>query len=100
MLYVVNQRRYLTAAADEALALMYEIETAARMKHTGIVNNTNLGSETTLEIVDASAEFASEIAEKSGLPLMFTTCPEEIAEFSEDENIYPVKVYVKPMWEK
>jgi hypothetical protein len=31
---------------------------------------------------------------------MFTTCPEDIAEFSENEDIYPVKIYVKPLWEK
>lgn len=100
MFYVINQRRYLTAASDEALSLMYEIETASRMKHTAVVNNTNLGSETTLEIVEESAEFASEVAEKAGLPLLFTTCPEELAEFSENEDIFPVKVYVKPLWEK
>lgn len=98
--YVINQRRYLTQTPDEVLGLMYEIEAAARMKHTAIVNNTNLGSETTLEIVEASEEFAAETAERAGLPLAFTTCPEELAEFSENENIFPIKVYVKPLWEK
>nr|MDE5740893.1 P-loop NTPase [Oscillospiraceae bacterium] len=42
MLYVVNCRRFLTSTAEEALSLMYEIESAAGMKHTAIVNNTNL----------------------------------------------------------
>ena len=100
MLYVINQRRYLTSSADEVIELMHEIETAARMKHTAIVNNTNLGNETTLEIVADSAEFASETAEKAGLPLIFTTCPENIAELCDNEDIYPVKVYVKPLWEQ
>jgi len=31
--------------------LMYEIEGAARIKHTAIVNNPNLGCETSLEII-------------------------------------------------
>ena len=70
------------------------------MKHTAIVNNSNLGNETTLELIEASEEFASETSEKAGIPLMFTTCPEDIAEFSENEDIYPVKIYVKPLWEK
>lgn len=100
MIYVINKYRYLTNTADEVLALMYEIETAARMKHTAIVNNSNLGNETTLELIEASEEFASETSEKAGIPLMFTTCPEDIAEFSENEDIYPVKIYVKPLWEK
>ncbi|CDF02789.1 uncharacterized protein BN739_01958 [Ruminococcus sp. CAG:624] len=100
MIYVINKYRYLTHTADEVLALMSEIETAARMKHTAIVNNSNLGSETTAETVANSAEFAAETAERAGIPLLFTTCPEDIAEFSENENIYPIKIYVKPLWEK
>lgn len=100
MLYVINQRRYLTSTSDEVTGLMHEIEAAARMKHTAIVNNTNLGSETTACVVEGSLEFACETAEKSGLPLMFTTCPEELAELCEAEDIFPVKVYVKPLWEQ
>ena len=100
MLYVINQRRFLTSTADEALALMYEIEAAARMKHTGIVNNTNLGEETTAAVVDQSEEFAAEAAMKAGLPLVFTTCPESEAELSFNENLFPVKVYVKPLGER
>ncbi len=100
MLYVINQRRYLTATADEATELMLEIEQASRMKHTAVVNNTNLGNETSAGIVDASAGFASEVSEKAGIPLAFTTCPENCAEFSENEDLFPVRVYVKPVWER
>lgn len=100
MLYVINQRRYLTSTTNEVTGLMREIETAARMKHTAIVNNTNLGNETNLEIIYASLEFAEETAEKTKLPVMYTTCPEEIAEFCEIDDVFPVKVYVKPLWEQ
>lgn len=99
MFYVINQRRYLTATLDETVSLMYEIENASRMKHTAIVNNTNLGKETTLEIIEDSEEFASEISVKTGLPIVFTTFPEEFAELTENPDAYPVKVYVKPIWE-
>ncbi|MCM1505750.1 MAG: P-loop NTPase [Ruminococcus flavefaciens] len=99
MFYVINQRRYLTATPDEAIKLMYEIENASRMKHTAIVNNTNLGNETTLEIVESSEEFASEISVRTGLPVVFTTFPEECAELTDNPEAYPVKIYVKPLWE-
>ena len=99
MFYVINQRRYLTANPDETVSLMYEIENASRMKHTAIVNTTNLGKETTLEIVESSEEFASEVSVKTGLPVVFTTFPEEIAELTDNPDAYPVKVYVKPIWE-
>ena len=99
MFYVINQRRTLTSNADEATALMYEIETASRMKHTAVINNTNLGYETTLDIIEESAAFAAEVAEKTGLPLKYTTCPEELCELT-DKDYFPVKVYVKLPWDK
>ena len=100
MFYVINQRRYLTDNADSAVALMYEIETAARMKHTAIVNNTNLGNETNADILDSSAEFAGEISQKTGLLVRFTTCPENIVSDVKTKDIFTVKVYVKPIWER
>lgn len=99
MLYVVNQRRYFTENSGEAVSLMFEIEKAARMKHTAVVNNTNLGSETTPEIIGRSADFAKQTADAAGLPLAFTTCPEELCELMDIKDIFPVKVYVKPLWD-
>lgn len=98
MLYVINQRRNLTETSDSAFELMYEIEQASRMKHTAVVNNTNLGCETTAEIIEASADFANEVAEKTGIPLAFTAYPCELCSFPENEKYFPVKVYVKPLW--
>ena len=99
MFYVINQRRYLTSTPDEAVKLMYEIENASRMRHTAIVNNTNLGKETTVEIVEKSAEFAGEISVRTGLPVKFTTYPEECTEITDNPSAYPIKIYVKPLWE-
>lgn len=99
MYYVVNQRRYLTENSDEAVQLLYEIEAAARMKHTAIVNNTNLGCETSAEVIRNSGRFAEEISEKTGIPIAFTTCPENITELAGLPGFLPVKVYVKPLWE-
>lgn len=100
MLYVVNQRRYLTASPEEAAALMYEIEAAARMKHTAIVNNTNLGCETTFDIVESSRKFAESISRKTGLPIAFTVYPEHCAELSDSSDVFEARVYVKPIWDQ
>lgn len=99
MLCVINQRRTLTATADDAVSLMYEIETAARMKHTGIVNNTNLGCETTLDIIDNSRSFADEVCRRTGLPLVYTVYPESCADLTNAPDAFEAKIYVKPIWE-
>ena len=98
MYYVINQRRYLTNTAEEVTKLMYEIETASRMKHTAIINNTNLGVETTLEIIEESRSFAEETSRLTGLPVLYTVYPEDIAVLSDKPDVFPAKIYVKPVW--
>lgn len=97
MLYVVNCRRFLTRTADEALELMYEIEAAAQMKHTAVVNNTNLLYETTVSVLEQSESFAAEIAKKAGLPIAYTCVPMGIG--ANVTNPFPVEIYVKKPWE-
>ena len=97
MLYVVNCRRFLTRTAGEALELMYEIEAAAQMEHTAIVNNTNLLYETTAEILEDSTVFAKEISDRSGLPIAFSCVPLGLA--ADVPEPFPVEIYVKKIWE-
>jgi len=79
MLYVINMYRPLTATPEEAVALMYEIEARSRLKCTAIVNNSNLGRDTTREIVEASEEYAKKVCELTSLPLLFTSAMEHSA---------------------
>ena len=49
--YVVNRFRYMDDGVEECSALLPEIERCSRMKATAIVNNSNLGKETTAETI-------------------------------------------------
>ena len=71
-LFVVNFCRPLTPDAQSALEIMREIEAAAGLPFTGLVNNTNLGAETTLETVLASTEKAQALSRLSGLAVKMT----------------------------
>lgn len=97
MLYVVNCYRYLTKDPQEALQLMYEIEDVSKMKHTGIINNSNLGKETTSEIILRSIPYAEKIAEKAHLPLAGNVYRKDLDVCV--PNGIPCEVYVKPVWE-
>lgn len=99
MVYVINQRRYLTHIPDEAVSLMYEIEAAAHMKHSAIVNNTNLGSETTAEIVESSRKFAQDCSAATGLPVMYTVYPEDCGDIPDTGDAFTAKIYVRPPWD-
>jgi DhnA family fructose-bisphosphate aldolase class Ia len=98
MLYVINCYRYLTHTPNEATELMYEIEQASRITHTGIINNSSLGLETNAQEIENSNEFAEKTAQSANLPLVFTTYRKGI-----DININPkvqLEMFVKPVWEK
>ena len=47
MLLVLNHYRPLTSTPEEAIQIMQEIEQACGLPFTGLINNSNLGEETT-----------------------------------------------------
>lgn len=73
MLFVTNFFRPLTRTASEAYEVLREIEEACRIKFTGIVNNTNLGEETTPEMILSSLSEIDKLCEMTGLPVVMTT---------------------------
>lgn len=97
MLYVINKYRYLDDSPNEAVLLMREIENASRLRCTGIVNNSNLGAETTEETVLNSLGFAKRVSEMTGLQIKYT-CINEGFDISVS-NPFCVKRYVKALWE-
>ena len=79
MAFVFNLCRPLTRTAEDALEVMREIEQACSLKFTCIINNTNLGSETTPETVRASLSCVQELCRLSGLPLWLHTAEASVA---------------------
>ena len=78
MILVINKYRPLTADEKDAVAIMKEIEEAGHLPFTAIVNNSNLGKETTAEDVLASVPYAEKMAKDTGLPLLLTTVREDL----------------------
>ena len=89
MAFVANFCRPLTQTAAEALEVMREIEKACGLAFTCIVNNTNLGSETTAETLERSLPHAEELSRLSGLPLWLHTAEASVAA-TLDEMAAPV----------
>lgn len=96
MLYVFNMYRLCERSADEVARTLREIESACRLKCTALVNNSNLGAETTPRIIAQSADFAQRVAEQTGLPIRFTCVTENE---KPDETHLPVKRLVTLPWE-
>ena len=75
---VINMLRPLTKTAEETVGVMKEIEAASGLRFTGLVNNSNLGEETTPETVLSSLPYAEETARLTGLPIVMTTVEKEL----------------------
>ena len=97
MAFVANCCRPLTRTPEDALEIMREIEAACGLKFTCIVNNTNLGSETTREVLDDSTRQLEELCRLSGLPLWLTTAEASVAEqlCGKVENLLPMTLQKK-----
>ena len=80
MVFVANAYRPLTRTPEDALEVMREIEAACGLSFTDIINNSNLGTETTPETVTASLPFIEELSRISGLPVFATTAVKAVAE--------------------
>ena len=80
MAFVLNRYRPLTSTVEDAIEIMREIETASGVKFNCIVNNSNIGSETTADTVLESVAFAEELSEKTGLPIWLHTVEKSVAE--------------------
>ena len=80
MVFVANCYRPLTRTPEEALEVMGEIEQACNLKFTDIVNNANLGWETTAETVLSSLDYMETLSNLSGLPIWLHTAEAAVAQ--------------------
>lgn len=94
MLFVVNRSRPLTRTVADTLEVMKEIESACGLPFTAIVNNTNLGLETTAQDVLASLPYAQELSQRTGLPVKMTCAAWKLQEALEGKipNLFPLTI--------
>ncbi len=97
MVFVANFCRPLTRTAADALEVMREIEAACGLPFTHIVNNTNLGPETTAETVLNSLEHAEHLSSLSGLPIAFHSAQAKVAQelSGKLDNVFPLQLQDK-----
>ena len=95
MVFVANCYRPLTRTAEDAMEVMGEIEAACGLRFTDIINNSNLGDETTPETVLASKAYMEELAAISGLPIYLHTAKIDIAAALQDklQPLLPLKLH-------
>ena len=95
MAFVINKFRPLTSTVEDTVEIMKEIEAASGIKFDCIVNNSNIGSETTQEIFLDTLAFADELSTATGLPVWLHTVEKNIAEGLSGLPILPLTLQKK-----
>ena len=97
MLLVINCYRPLTPNASSTVEVAREIESACKIKFTGIVNNSNLGDLTCEEDVLSSLSYALEISSLMKIPVKYTTVKSDLYNSlsGKIENLYPLNLQKK-----
>lgn len=104
LLFVLNGNRPYVSTLEGALYTVNQIESASRLKVSGIINNTNIGSETSIKDIEKGYELSSSLAEKLEIPLLYTTISvhlkKEAENFANNYDVVFIERYMKIPWEK
>lgn len=97
MLFIINKFRPLTASIKGVKEIKTEIEKACKLPFTAIVNNSNIGDETTALDVLSSLEYAKKVSLETGLPIKMTAVKKDLFEELKDEidDLFPIQLYVR-----
>lgn len=97
MLLVINRFRPLTRTAGQTVEIMQEIEAAGGISFTAVVNNSNLGAQTTAGDVLDSMAYAHEVCKLTGLPLKMTSVDESLFEqlSGKIDHLFPLRLQKK-----
>ena len=97
MVFVANSYRPLTRTPQEALEVMREIESACGLSFTHIVNNANLGGETTAQTLLDAVPYMEQLSQLSGLPIWLHTAQASVAEELEGKlsPVFPLQLQEK-----
>lgn len=92
-LFVVNNCRPETRSIEGALTIKSEIEATGKLPFTGIVNNANLGNETTVDTILNGLDFVNELSRVTNLPVKFTAVRSDLIcdEIRKIENVLPIE---------
>jgi hypothetical protein len=78
LLLVLNAYRPFTADVAGTLRIMEEIETAGKLKFTGLISNSHLIEQTTVAEVLHGLNLTRQVSDETGLPVAFVSAVESV----------------------
>ena len=108
LLCVLNANRPETDTVEGMLEHLHSIEIETGLKFHCLINNTHLLRETTADDIVKGYKLCRQVSDKLGIPIVWNTCREDLLDDLKQliadenieglENIYPIKLYMRPTW--
>ncbi|MEG2957750.1 MAG: hypothetical protein RR826_05735 [Christensenellaceae bacterium] len=100
--YVINARRPMQQNAEEITEMLKQISARVRLKVDGLINNTNLGAQSSVQDLIDGAKICAKVSDMTGIPLLYTAGkPEILKEYKQtgfDGEMIPLTIYTWPEW--
>ena len=107
VLNVVNIRRPLAGTVEKIIKLQEEMQIHSRLKITGMINNTNLGTMTRPDELRDGYEILKEVSQQTGIPVAYTSGKKEFLDQFLQEGHDPkyigkpieIDIYMRRDWD-
>ena len=101
LIYVINANRPEVRTPETALDYLRSIEAITGLSCSGLVNNTHLCGETTVEQIRKGAALAAAVSKQTGIPILCHTAEQQLAEQLSDlsQPVFPISIHMKKPWE-
>lgn len=101
MFCVVNANREQTQTTSDVINHIRAIENSSKLKVTGLINNTHLVRETTIEDILKGQELVKEVSNITNIPIKYVTCLESLIPqlpINLDGDVFPINLYMRECW--
>lgn len=101
MFCVVNANREQTQTTSDVINHIRAIENSSKLKVTGLINNTHLVRETTIEDILKGRELVKEVSNITNIPIKYVTCLESLIPqlpTNLDGDVFPINLYMRECW--
>jgi len=103
MFLVLNANRPFTSTMDGCVKMINAIERAARLKFTGLISNTHMMDDSTVDGALRGLQLTQEVGERTKLPVVFLSAEAAVAEGVAQQQpklpILPLKRMLLKPWE-
>ena len=101
MFCVVNANREQSQTTSDVINHIRAIENSSKLKVTGLINNTHLVRETTIEDILKGQELVKEVSNITNIPIKYVTCLESLIPqlpTNLDGDVFPINLYMRECW--